>query len=57
MSLQVDGDAMLNEVLQLNAALQQRVIFLAGRVGALEKENTAMKQIAEMKSAPRTGSD
>lgn len=55
--MSVDGESMLNEALNLIGTLQQRVIFLAGRLGAVEKENAALKKIAEMKSAERTGSE
>jgi hypothetical protein len=37
-SLKLDGAAMLQEALNLIKALQDRVIVLAGRVGALEKQ-------------------
>jgi hypothetical protein len=42
---------MLNEALLLISALQQRVIVLAGQVGALEKALEAAKPVA---AAPDT---
>lgn len=44
--MKLDPEAMLTEAQTLIASLTQRVLFLAGRVGALEKE------VNEKKAAP-----